>query len=81
MPVSEAEKTQWAGLASHMRVLVGQQAWDVFQQEWSLRETDAIRALIADGKERYDYNKGFLDGLKAAIRIPAERIEQYERMR
>lgn len=79
--MTDADKAQWAALSSHMRVLTGQQAWDVYREEWGLRELDAIRALIADGKDRYDYNKGFLEGLRAAIRIPTERIEQYEKMR
>lgn len=72
----ERHKAAWAALAGLMRSLKLSEGWAEYQKQLEDMENRALQAMVAGTKDDFDYQKGFIAGIRACFHLPQSIIDQ-----
>ena len=63
-------------MGAAMRDLIQSPGWDSYRKLLEDAENGLLKRLLDENRETYDYNKGFIMGLRLAFNIPQQIIDR-----
>lgn len=69
-----AEKEARLAKAVKLRDLLGSEGWDTYYREVEALQQQRIDAILTGKKDDFEYEKGRLEGLREAVKLPRDYV-------
>lgn len=64
------EQARIDAISGNLQALVQTPGWDTYIEEMAQMELRRLEIMFQGSKEDFDYNKGFIEGLRTAVEFP-----------